>query len=96
MRYKRITGIILNVPFTLLVFTKKDEKIQHKSFCFLSEDLNHDISAVFEIQRIYTSYLKSSFSILNKVHYFSDGCVAQYKNKYNFYNLCQHEQDLYV
>ena len=28
-----------------------------------------------------------------KVHYFSDGCAGQYKNRYNFTNLCYHEED---
>ena len=94
MRYKSTTGIFLNVLSTLIViYYKKDGIIQHKSFCFLSDDLNHDISMMYEIQWIFTSYLKSSFPNLNKIRYFSDGCAAQYKNKYNFYNLCQHEQD---
>ena len=30
---------------------------------------------------------------LKKVHYFSGGCVGQYKNKYNFTDLCYHEKD---
>ena len=28
-----------------------------------------------------------------KVEYFSDGCAAQYKNRYNFANLCMHMQE---
>ena len=27
------------------------------------------------------------------MEYFSDGCAAQYKNRYNFANLCMHMQD---
>ena len=27
------------------------------------------------------------------MHYFSGGCVGQYKNKYNFTDLCYHEKD---
>ena len=93
MRHNRTTGIILNALNLIVIYYKKDGIIQHKSFFFLSDDLNHDISMVHEIQRIFTSYLKSSFPNLNKIHYFSDCCAAHYKNKYNFYNLCQHEQD---
>ena len=28
-----------------------------------------------------------------KIHYFSDGCAAQYKNRLNFINLCHHKED---
>ena len=59
-----------NPQFTLypiVIYYKKDGIIQHKSFCFLSDDLNNDISRVYEIQRIFTSYLKSSFPNLNKM-----------------------------
>lgn len=30
---------------------------------------------------------------LAKIHYFTDGCAAQYKNKKNFINVCHHQQD---
>lgn len=77
----------------IVIYHKIDEKLLHKSFCVLSDDLNHDICMVYRIQCIFTSYLKSFFPNIIKVHYFSDGCGAQYKNKYNFYNICQHEKD---
>ena len=31
-----------------------------------------------------------------KILYFTDGCGAQYKNKYNFVNVCLHEHDFGV
>ena len=31
--------------------------------------------------------------MVTKVEYFSNGCAAQYKNNYNFANLCLHEHD---
>lgn len=33
---------------------------------------------------------------LKKIHYFTDGCAAQYKNKFNFLNLCHHRVDFGV
>lgn len=30
---------------------------------------------------------------IEEIHYFSDGCAAQYKNKYNFINLYLLEKD---
>ena len=33
---------------------------------------------------------------IKKVHYFSDGCAGQYKNKKHFLNLCFHKIDFNV
>ena len=30
---------------------------------------------------------------LSKIYYFSDGCTRQYKNRFNFINLCHHKID---
>ena len=37
--------------------------------------------------------LKVKHPAIKKVHYFSDGCAGQYKNRYNFINLCFHKED---
>ena len=37
--------------------------------------------------------LKDLHPDLNKIIYFSDGCAAQYKNRFNLINLLHHEQD---
>lgn len=42
-------------------------------------------------------FLKGRFDKLpTKIYYFSDGAAAQYKNKKNFYNLCQHKNDFNI
>ena len=33
---------------------------------------------------------------LKRIFYFTDGCAAQYKNRYNFVNVCHHEHDFGV
>ena len=38
-------------------------------------------------------FAKNQVSYRKKVHYFTDGCGGQYKNRYNFMNLCHHESD---
>lgn len=62
-------------------------------FCIISDDLKHDVSMVYEIQKTMTAFLKENHPHIKEIHYFSDGCAAQYKNKYNFVNLCLHERD---
>ena len=37
----------------IVIYYKKDVIMQHVSFCFLTDDLNHDISMVYEIQPIF-------------------------------------------
>ena len=39
------------------------------------------------------SFLKTKFSNICKLWYFSDGASSQYKNRKNFYNLCHHVSD---
>ena len=40
--------------------------------------------------------LKERLPQLRKIHYFSYSCGKQYKNKYNFLNICHHEKDLQI
>ena len=37
--------------------------------------------------------MKKCHPNVSKIEYFSDGCVAQYKNRYNFVDLCMHKRD---
>ena len=48
---------------------------------------------VYLIQKMLLSYVKKYIPKISKIEYFSDGCAAQYKNKYNFINLCKHKDD---
>ena len=70
--------------------------LQHCNFCFLSNDLNHDVSMVYEIQKETISCLKNKLVSLKKVEYYTDGCASQYKNCKNFANLCKHKEDFGV
>ena len=40
--------------------------------------------------------LKNKHQNLSKIHYFSDGCSSQYKNCFNFINLCHHFDDFVI
>ena len=48
---------------------------------------------IYKIQQIFTEFLRVMLPCIEKIIYFSDGCAAQYKNKKNFYNLCQHKTE---
>ena len=68
-----------------------DGFLASKSLCFISDDLLHDTSFVHEVQRQLCDNIKECLPHIRFIHYFSDGCTAQYKNYKNFMNLCYHK-----
>ena len=64
------------------------------SICFISDDLDHDVTMVYQIMSCTVDYIKRNISdTIKSIHYFSDGCAGQYKNCKNFLNLCHHQND---
>lgn len=51
------------------------------------------LAQVYQFQKVLLERLKAKHSSILKVHYFTDGCGGQYKNQYNFVNLCHHKMD---
>ena len=82
----------------LVCYYNMNGDLQHCNFCFLSNDLNHDVSTgmVYEIQKETISCLKNKLVSLKKIEYYTDGCASQYKNCKNFANLCKHKEDFGV
>lgn len=78
-------------PFVM--YFRDSDKTKHQSFCFISNELSHKTEVVWAFLRILIKELKQNFPFINKIHYFSDGCAGQYKNKYNFLSLCYHKID---
>ena len=54
------------------------------SALFISDCLVHQTVAVYAFQQVLLALLKEKLD-LTSVHYFSDGCSKQYKNKKNFF-----------
>lgn len=77
----------------IVVYYKENGKLLQKSFCILSDDLEHDTSFVYEIMRELLKIVREEMPFINKVEYFSDGCAGQYKNFKNLLNLCCHKAD---
>ena len=64
------------------------------SLSIILDDLDHDAALVYKIYAGGLCYMKQHIGDrLKKVHYFSDGCMGQYKNCKNFINLCHHKTD---
>ena len=63
----------------VVIYFKRENELLHQSFCFLSDDLEHDTNSVYEIQRDICGFIKKEMPWVAKVEYFSDGCASQYK-----------------
>jgi hypothetical protein len=48
---------------------------------------------VYTFQKHLIAFLKENVPNISRMYYLSDGASAQYKNKNNFINLCQHNTD---
>ena len=77
----------------LVMYYKENGIFMHKSFCVISDELHIDVTMVYQIQAVFLTYIKACQPKVYKVEHFSDGCAAQYKNKYNLVNFCMHKRD---
>ena len=81
-------------PFVVYFINPETHELSHKAFACISDHMTHDTAAVYTfVSVLLNDYLKPQFPHIEKVHYFSDGCCAQYKNYKNFANLIFHEHD---
>ena len=78
----------------VVIYLRGDtNELQHDSFCFISDDNNHDTCFVYEVQSLLMKHIREKYSHIENIEYFSDGCAGQYKNFKNFLNLCYHKND---
>eukprot|EP00731_Ephydatia_muelleri_P021564 Em0014g155a len=77
-----------------VVYYKTAEGVlQAESHCVISDCKEHSASTVYQFQKVLLQTLKVKHPSILKVHYFTDGCGGQHKNRYNLVNLCHHELD---
>lgn len=77
----------------IVIYVLCNNTIKVLSFCYISNDLEHDTAFVYYLQSSLSKHLKDTYPHLLEVEYFSDGCAAQYKNYKNFLNLTYHYSD---
>lgn len=84
-------------PIIIYYRGEDKEKLEHINLVIISDCMSHNTVAVHLFQRMMIDFLKQKRpSQPQKIHYFSDGAASQYKNKYNFLNLCFHKVDFDV
>ena len=78
-----------------ICYYKENETVKTFTVLLISDCLTHDTVAVFAFQQRLISLLKKRIN-LKSIHYFSDGCSKQYKNKKIFLNLVHQSVDFGV
>ena len=79
-------------PF-VFYYRGSDGSIQHQCYCFISDLTKHSTAMVHAFLKTLVPLLKQTHPQLEELIYWSDGCAAQYKNRYNFINLLYHMAD---
>ena len=81
----------------VVVYICSSDNLVESSLCILSEDLNHDVAFVYKVIKETVDFIKKELNpSVKTIHYFSDGCAAQYKNCKHFVNLCHHLTDFSI
>lgn len=82
--------------FTGVVFYRSSNELQHLSYAVVSNQLEHDKQSVYVFNKKIIEDLKRRLPkdvVVQQIHYWTDGCGAQFKNKYTLSNLLYHQQD---
>lgn len=76
--------------FTAVAFVGKYDTI---SFAIVNDDTKHQKEQVAYYIKLIIDILRSTYDVLTYIHFVSDGCAAQFKNKYILSSLTYMEDD---
>lgn len=77
-------------------YYKEGNDVKQKSIIVIAESLDHIVASVYLFQTKMIEYFKTFFVPdfeKKTIKFFSDGAASQYRNKYNFLNLCLFKKD---
>lgn len=79
----------------ICLYYKENSELKQSSIIVIAESLKHNVEAVHLIQTKLVNYLKHTKEFAKKtdIKFFSDGAPQQYKNKYNFLDLCSFKKE---
>jgi hypothetical protein len=76
---------------------RDENELKQINYVVVSDNLDHDTKSVHLYLKLMMPKLIERLPFEpQKFYYFSDGCGAQYKNRFNFSNLSHHEADFGV
>ena len=79
--------------YSIVIYYKENAVVKHCNLVIISDCLSHDAITVYTFHKILIEFLKSKFSTVTKVFYFSDDAPEYYKNDKNLVNLAYHKND---
>lgn len=83
--------------FTACAWTRNSEQeVECHSYGIISDDLTHSKYCVWVFLRNILMVFKQKHKHITKVIIYSDGCAAQFKNRYNLFNICTAKEDFGV
>ena len=68
------------------------ETLHHKSFTIISDELSHTASTVFAFLKQLLPLIKVELPSMKFIHYVSDSTTSQYRNKFVFDLLTNHQE----
>ena len=78
--------------YPVVAYLQKEEKMEHNSRVFLSDELGHNSSTVFAIMKKLVTEIKVATPALKHIHYYTDSSTSRYRNKTIFYNVRHHKR----
>ena len=82
--------------YTACVWFRANDETKCKSFCFVSEEMEHNKYVAFHCNSLLITYMREHVPDLHVVHFWSDGCGGQFKSKFCFALLGRYPQDLKI
>ena len=76
-----------------VIYYKENEKLKHFFYCVISDDMEHDVAMVYQVQDEVFKNVLADLCETKDVTYFSDGCASQYKNWKILFNLSEHSSE---
>ncbi|XP_060579551.1 uncharacterized protein LOC132736439 [Ruditapes philippinarum] len=87
--YWSLTSVTLH---PVVIYFKKDSRLCHKSYVVVSDTITHSSSTVVAFLDAVLPEIKSLLPNLTKVHYWTDSPSSQYRNKFIFNTLANHNE----
>ena len=66
---------MLYITYCCVTYEDKNN-VKSESFCFPSDDMEHDARMIYHSQKLMMEYLKVNYPQDTNVEYFTDGCAA--------------------
>lgn len=79
--------------YTVCAYVRENNQTVCHSYALINETTDHNAASVFRLNSFLIALLKEKFSF-DTIHFFSDGCAAQFRSKHVFLYLAQYDPSI--